>query len=338
MGVEITQLNLSAFLSKCECQCSHCLLEGQESQCRMEQVDKLGSLAFHLQHVIEGRFPVYINPYRSLEYRELPQVIAWNRQLGNSHVHVNVNGTRMRNGTELLEWVRWLRDVCQIDTAEVSWFGTEDFMDMFVHCKGYFEYLTRLTRVMRENRIELEHKVFVMNHNIKQLPALYQHLECLGGRISPAFLDYRGYGKNLIQEYMDENQVLHLPGWIRESYLLKSGRYAPERMWIRQIQKEGTPVPSKATLFLVVDQQRLDAYKGLTYDNLMEIVFEKQRKLDSCLPCVEELAALYGNLEGSKYYEYRSLVLKWQEQYILEYEPGKKDLLFSDLKTGVLWR
>lgn len=338
MKAKISQLIISPYLSSCGCQCRHCLLEGQEAMRKMKEVEALGKLAFRLQEEIQGNFPIFINPYRSMEYKELPQVIAWNRQLGHTHTHVNVNGTRMRSGKDLFDWVVWLKDECRIDTVEVSWFGRESFMDEFVHCKGYFSYLTRLSKAIRENGIRLEHKVFVMNSNLEMLPELCNHLEQLGGVISPAFIDYRGYGKGLVQEYLNEDKLKNLPIWVRESYLLKSGRYSPEKEWICQIQKGCAPLPSKMTLFLVVDSKTNEIYKNLTYKELIEVTFDRQRKLEKILPCTADLAALYGNQEGGKYYEYRSLILKWQEQYIMEYAPEKKELLFSDLKTGCLWR
>lgn len=334
--VEISEIILSAFVSGCSCLCSHCLLGDQQEICRENMPSVLKKLASRLKK--EAPCPVYINPYRSIEYTELPEILEWNRKMGCGLTRLNVNGTKIRSGAELIQWVRWLKDVCRADTVEISWFGTETYMDHFVHCKGYYQYLMELTGALISCGVDVEHKIFVMNDNIEELNELYDCLYKSGGSIWPAFVDYRGMAKNMTGLFFNIENYDLLPEWVKASYLFSAGRYATEKEWVKKIKTQENLQPVKATAMVVLNEKNCELVHRLSYTGILTYLQEYLKEKDSVIPDYGELAERYGQHDSTILYEFRGLVQKWQEQYINDFCPEKKSLIFSDDKSGFLLR
>lgn len=332
----ITEIILSAFVSECSCLCSHCLLGKCQAVCGEGIITDLKRLAERLSK--DTSCPIYINPYRSIEYKELPDVLEWNKKVGNGPVHININGTKIRKGEELKQWIRWLEKTCKTEILEISWFGTEKYMDRFVHCRGYYRYLMNLVEELKSSEIQVEHKIFIMNDNLITLKDLYDSLIKIGGSIWPAFVDYRGLAKKKRNVFFDMKNFDSLPDWAKSSYLFTYGRYETEAEWIRKIENNEELEPKKATVMIVLSEENRALADSLTYSDIIKKYYIHLKKKHYYIPDYVKLAKLYGQPDSQILYEFRGLVQKWQTQYIKDCCPEQESLLFSDVRSGFLLR
>lgn len=332
--MDITDLIISPIVSTCECLCSHCLLGSKNDKLGQFDFDQLENMIFRLKEEAD-HCSITVKPYRSAEYRHLPKVMEWNRSLGWNDFILNLNGTRVRQGKILQQWVEWLITICAVTSVEISWFGTEEYMDRFVHRKGYYEYLMNLTHELNKYDVCVYHKIFVMDENRGMLNTLWERLVGTGN-ICVSVVDYRGNGKNESKMKLTQPVLETMPDWVKQDWIFCSGRYKTEREWINQVKE--THGFSKTGMTLIYVPTENSIYSDISMEHLNEFALKRMEEIEDFFPEDLKLAQMYGDCTGSTLWDYRSLLMRWQELFVMDHDPAKTNLLFSDSRTDVLWR
>lgn len=330
------QITINGSVSRCHCRCKHCALCSGDEKIKEVPFEKLKQLALKFQGFKE-RYGIDASlcVYNSSEYVELSEAMEVDEKISFSSGYQNLNGTKIRKGTELKEWVSYLK-ACGVTNANLSWFGESEFHDEFANRKGYFEYLINLAIELKSAGIPWNNTVFLLKNSIGQLEQLTNRLKVFGENIHYALFDYRGNGKTMLDEFLTEKDKAILPEFIFKTNLFNRNR--PENEWIEMIQKNEQPNLSKRMLFLVATPDNIDRYIQMTVENILDMFHDIDYKLQSSIPSIKFLSEAYGNKDNTILTDFRSIIWKWIDMHFNNNPQLDKSLLFSDLYTSVMWR
>lgn len=330
------QITINGFVSRCHCKCKHCLLCSGDEKIKQVPFEKLKQLALKFEGFKEKyNIDAGLCAYNCSEYAELSEAMKVDEKISFYSGYQNLNGTKIRQGTELREWVRYLKS-CGIKNANLSWFGESEFHDEFVNIKGYFEYLINLAKELNSKGIAWNNTVFLLKSSIPQLQSLTNRLKAFGQNIHYSLLDYRGNAKNILFEFLTEEDKVILPEFIFKTNLFK--RNKPEYQWIELIKNNRHPKLSKRMMFLVATPENIDRYMQMTIEDFLDMFHRMDNKLQSSIPSIKFLSDTYGDKENRMLFDFRSILWKWIDMYFDNNLQLDKSLLFSDLHSSVMWR
>lgn len=208
------QITINGFVSNCRCKCKHCLLCSGDNKIDKVSYEKLEELALKFKNFYQSTgIDVGLAVYNCSEYVELPRAININKKISRVYGYQNLNGTEIRQGKELSEWVTYLKNI-GVTNANISWFGDKDFHNSFVNRKDYFEYLFELASELQTQKLAYNNSIFILKSNIKYLEKLYNMLLPLGGTFNFSILDYRGNAKDIHDEFITIEDLERLPSSI----------------------------------------------------------------------------------------------------------------------------
>lgn len=333
-----TSLTINGLVSYCKCKCKHCLLCSGDSKASEVPFEKLEQLALKFEGFRET---TGINPslavYNCADYPELPRAMETDRRISAYHGYQNLNGTPIRSGSGLSEWVSYLKNQCGVTNANLSWFGEEEFHDRFVQRKGYYQYLTGLAAELKKQNINYHNTVFILHSNLEMLESLYNKLELLGGTTSFSILDYRGNAKKIKQEFLTPDDRKKMPEFLFQNNLYNAGRNKLQAEWVNLIKNRQAPDLTARMMFLVAAPDNINSYLTMTCDEILDMFHGLDEKLQQSLPDIPELADRYGE-DDNILIDYRSLIWKWADRWFEDNPLLDRSLLFSDLHTSVMWR
>ncbi len=329
-------ITINGVVSHCKCKCAHCLLESGEGILGGVPFEKLRALAMKFQGYPERTgVEVLMAVYNCADFPELPRAVQTNKLLTPYFGYQNLNGTPIRTGKALAEWVTYLKRDCELEHANLSWFGLRDFHDAFVRAPGYFQYLMDLAEELQRQEVPYTNSVFILKSNLGMLEELSAALTPLGGEAHYSLLDYKGAAKRLLHEFLTSEKEL-------PAFLLESGRYNAKRnrmnsAWVRAALDGSAPEYTKRSLFLVATPENIDEYLSRSADELVDMMHELDRRMQDAIPSVEFLAREYGKSAPEVLVDFRSAVWIWTDLYFAD-AGIDESLAFSDLHHSVMWR
>lgn len=176
----------------------------------------------------------------------------------------------------------------------------------------------------------------MLRSNIEQMDTLTEKLKAIDSEPYYRLFDYRGNAKEIIEEFIREQDLCKLPNYIKESNSLN--RFKSEHKWIEMIKNKEMPKLTKRGLFLVATLQNIDMYMNMSAEEIIDMFNSIDARLQSSIPSIEFLANEYGNTKSDILFDYRSLIWKWTDMHFEKNPNLDKTILFSDLHTSVMWR
>jgi hypothetical protein len=338
LNLQDVSLTINGLVSYCKCKCKHCLLSSGDNRIQQIPYDKLEQLALKFDRF---RTATGINTslcvYNCADHPELPREMEVNRKISAYSGYQNLNGTPIRSGIKLSEWVSYLKNECKVTNANLSWFGNEEYHDSFVQCKGYYQYLIELATELCKQNVSYHNTVFILHSNLEMLEELYDTLNQLGGTISFALLDYRGNAKRIKNEFLSQEDIKKLPAFIFQKNLYNTKRNKLQADWIALIKEGQLPNLTSRMMFLVATPDNVDSYLKMTCDEIIEMFHKMDKELQHSLPSISELADRYGD-EDNILIDYRSLLWMWIDRWFEDNPQLNESLVFSDLHSSVMWR
>ncbi len=338
LNLQDVSLTINGLVSYCKCKCKHCLLCSGDNRIQQIPYDKLEQLALKFEGF---RAATGINTslcvYNCSDYPELPHAMEVDRKISVYAGYQNLNGTPIRSGRKLSEWVSYMKNECKVTNANLSWFGNEVFHDSFVQCKGYYQYLIKLATELSTQKVNYHNTVFILHSNLEMLEELYSILNNLGGTISFTLLDYRGNAKKIKNEFLTQEDSEKLPGFLLQKNLYNAKRNKLQADWVSLIKKGQLPNLTSRMMFLVATPDNIDSYLHMTCDEIIEMFHKMDKELQHSIPSISELANRYGN-ETNILIDFRSLLWMWIDRWFEDNPELDKSLVFSDLHTSIMWR
>ncbi len=327
------------FGAPCLCRCRHCSLRntGRDTTVPFQHARALAD-RFAAWKTEQGMsdFSVDMLVGYSLDYPELPEVVAFNTAHGGTAPYFPIKGQRFRAEDELRSHLLFLAEI-GVTCVCLTFFGLRDYHDRFCMRKGDFDQTMLIARLTAECGLERRESIILSHESTADAPELVRLLDEIPGikgrSIEP--WDYRGRAERLENERLTIADVESLSPQIRQ--YAGQGSYTSEAAWLSRIRAGDYPLKHGRVYLVTVCE---DSIKALESADCGEIVSGMRAQNESFLrsiPCMAELAAVYGDASNDRYYRLRDLEWKWTDRYLQDHPEVNPAGRFDDLNTVVLW-
>jgi hypothetical protein len=138
----------------------------------------------------------------------------------------------------------------------------------------------------------------VEQHGAQQIRCFVPHSEGRGRLLEPVRFSVADYGK------LSDDMRSRI-NW---------NRFKTEAEWLHI----GFPKLEKRVLTATLTPENVDFFEGLSFADTITYLEKLDEDYYAAIPTAEELANIYGNPNGDRYYSARDLQLSYQQRYIAE--------------------
>lgn len=314
--VKTVSIYVSNLCVPCENRCRHCLLSW-DGRLRGADYDRSTAYARRFNSWLKENRPelsfVFYYGY-SMEHPRLLESIDFLRQIGSPGGELlQFDGMRFRNGKEIRELLASLKGH-GIRLIDLTFYGTRGYHDRFAARTGDFDYMMDILRVAGEVGLDVEAGIPLTRENAHQAGELVDLL--MGYSLNRLFCFVphgEGRGVSLEPVRLRQCDYVELPERVRKCF--NRQKFRPEGEWIR----EGSfSRPERRMLNLGLTRENMDYFENLGFAETIAYLEKLDDDYYAAVPGMPELARLYGNPQGDRFYSERDLYLTYQRRYVAE--------------------
>ena len=332
-------INIAGYVAPCHCKCNHCLLGCGENILSKVDYNKFREVALKFKDwKIDHNIEVCFYPYNCAEFEEYKDSIDVNRQLDfQAWWYMNINGTEMRCGKELENWLDGLFKH-GISCINISWFGDETFHDAFVNRKGYFGYLFEVLETAGRIGLTVNNMLYLLKSNLSMLYDLYNKLNCVSKKSGKYFslLDYLGSSRKRMNEFISLENYEALPDFIKNT--ISRNKYKTEAEWLDIINTNRFVPPTKRVVNIMVTPENVDELLQLTAGEIVGRAHSIDIKLQAAIPGFKYLADNYGSSSSNILFDFRSLIWYLTEKHFNANPSLDKSLMYNPTAISCMWK
>lgn len=314
--MKTVSINVMNLCVPCQNRCRYCLLSYD---------GKIHGVDYKRSEAYAKRFYQWLRDNRpdlsflfgfgySMEHPNLLGAIDFCRSIGSATGEfLQFDGMRFRTDEELQILLRQLKDH-GIKLIDLTFYGTEAYHDRFAARMG--DYRLVMNTLAQANKVGLDVTVSIpiTHENVEQLDDLIRELEQYRTQRIACFVPHsEGRGRLLDQVRFSEADYDELSENVRSR--INTTRFKTEREWL----KSGFPITDKRVLTVTLRSENVDYFEDLSFADTIAYLEKLDDDYYAAIPPVEELARLYGDPNGQRYYSARDLYLHYQQRYIEEY-------------------
>ncbi len=313
--MKTVSINVMNLCVPCENRCRYCLLSYD---------GKVNGADYKRGEVYAKRFYDWLKENRpdlsflfgfgySMEHPDLLGAIDFCRSIGSATGEfLQFDGMKFRTDEELEILLRQLQEH-GIKLIDLTLYGTENYHDRFAARAG--DYRLMMNTLAQANRIGLDVTVSIplTHENVSQMDALISELEQYRTQRIICFVPHsEGRGKLLDKIRFSSEDYAHLSEKIRGR--INTARFKTEAQWL----KCGFPAVEKRALTVSLTQENLPFFEELPFVETISYLEKLDDDYYAAIPTATELARLYGDPDGERYYSARDLYLHYQRRYIAD--------------------
>lgn len=173
-----------------------------------------------------------------------------------------------------------------------------------------------INTLKQANRVGLDVTVSIpiTHENAPQLDELIAELEQYRTQRISCFVPHgEGRGRLLDPIRFSKADYKKLSENVRKR--INTNRFKTEKEWIQS----GFPVNEKRVLTVTLTPENVDSFEGMSFEETIAYLEKLDDDYYSAIPTVEELAKIYGDPDGERYYSARDLYLNYQRRYIADH-------------------
>ena len=311
-----TSINVMNLCVPCENRCRYCLLSYD---------GKVSGVDYKRSEAYAKRFYEWLKENRpdlsflfgfgySMEHPDLMGAIDFCRSIGSATGEfLQFDGMKFRADEELEDLLRQLKGH-GIRLIDLTFYGTEEYHDRFAARSG--DYRLMMRTLAQANRIGLDVTVSIpaTGENADQMDDLIAELEQhLTQRITVFVPHSEGRGRLLDSVRFSEEHYQNLSEKVRSHF--NTTRFKTEKEWLAC----GFPVNEKRVLTVTLRPENVAFFENQTFAETIAYLEKLDDDYYATIPAVEELAQIYGNPNGNRYYSARDLSLHYQRRYIADH-------------------
>lgn len=249
----------------------------------------------------------------SMEHPDLLGAIDFCRSIGSaSGEFLQFDGMNFRTDEELEFLLRQVKGH-GIKLIDLTFYGTEEYHDRFAARRGDYRLMMRTLAMANMIDLDVSVSIPVTSENAGQIDALISDLEqYVTQRISGFIPHSEGRGRLLDSVRFSAEDYLKLSENVRS--IINWNRFKTEGDWLR----DGFSPVTKRVLTVTLTPENVDFFERLPFDETVFYLEKLDDEYYAAVPSVEELAKIYGDPEGNRYYSARDLYLCYQRRYIAE--------------------
>lgn len=313
--MKTTSINVMNLCVPCENRCRYCLLSYD---------GKMVGVDYKRSEVYAKRFYEWLRKNRpdlsflfgfgySMEHPRLLEAIDFCGSIGSATGEfLQLDGMKFRTDEELEILLLQLKGH-GIKLIDLTFYGTESYHDRFAARSGDYRLMMRTLAHANKAQLDVTVSIPLTHENADQMDELIAELEQYHTQRISCFVPHsEGRGRLLDSVRFDAEDYEKLSDNVRNR--INTTRFKTEGEWL----KCGFPVNEKRVLTVTLTPDNVDFFEGLSFENTIKYLEKLDDDYYAAIPRVEELAKIYGDPSGNRYYSARDLYLNYQRRYIAD--------------------
>lgn len=315
--MKTVSINVMNLCVPCENRCRYCLLSYD---------GRIGGVDYKRSEAYAKRFYEWLQDNRpdlsflfgfgySMEHPDLLGAIDFCQSIGSATGEfLQFDGMKFRTDAELETLLQQLKDH-GIKLIDLTFYGTESHHDRFAARAG--DYRLLMNTLTKANKVGLDVTVSIpiTHENVNQLDDLIAELEQHGAQQIRCFVPHsEGRGRLLDPVRFSAEDYQNLSDDVRGR--INWNHFKTESEWL----KYGFPVNEKRVLTVTLTPDNVGFFEGQSFADTIAYLEKLDDDYYAAIPTVGELAKIYGNLNGDRYYSARDLYLSYQRRYIADHK------------------
>lgn len=313
--MKTVSINVMNLCVPCENRCRYCLLSYD---------GKVNGVDYNRSEGYAKRFYKWLKENRpdlsflfgfgySMEHPDLLRAIDFCRSIGSATGEfLQFDGMKFRTNQELEALLQQLKDH-GIKLIDLTFYGTESYHDRFAARAG--DYRLMMCTLAQANKVGLDVTVSIpiTQENAGQLEQLLAELGQYSTQAIRCFVPHgEGRGRLLDPVRFSKEDYETLSDSMRSR--INTTRFKTESDWL----KSGFPANEKRVLTVTLTPENVAFFEGLPFEDTIAYLEKLDDDYYATIPTVEDLAKLYGDPNGHRYYSARDLYLHYQRRYIAD--------------------
>ncbi|MBQ9534307.1 MAG: hypothetical protein IJU78_00470 [Clostridia bacterium] len=312
--IKTSSVMLQTLCVPCGCRCRYCLLSWDGRRLGADYA-RSEALAKRFYEWISRERPALSFNFSfgySMEHPQLFRALDFMNSIGSvGGRFLQLDGMALREGRELAALLGGMREH-GVEALNLTFYGMEAYHDGFAGRRGDFAYLLNTLRMARELGFEVSTGVPLTRESASQADELVRLLR-----------RYTEVVRLFIPHGEGRGAALEPIRFVREDIGLLSGEtvkllnrelYRTEAEWLA-----ATPPPEKNRALLIsLTPENIGRLEQTPFADIIREVERLDEEYYTALPPFAELAAMYGDENGSGFFRLRDLQLKYQRRYIKE--------------------
>lgn len=315
--MKTVSINVMNLCVPCENRCRYCLLSYD---------GKPGGVDYQRSQAYAKRFYDWLKENRpdlsflfgfgySMEHPDLLGAIDFCRSIGSATGEfLQFDGMKFRTDVELETLLRQLQ-THGIKLIDLTFYGTESYHDRFAARAGDYQLMMRTLEKANEIGLNVAVSIPITRENAGQIEDLLAELGQYRTQAIRCFVPHsEGRGRLLDAVRFSAEDYENLSGHVRSR--INTTRFKTEGEWL----KSGFLPNEKRVLTVTLTPENVQFFEGLSFEDTIAYLEKLDDDYYAAIPTVEELAKLYGDPNGHRYYSARDLYLHYQRRYIADHK------------------
>ena len=313
--MKTVSINVMNLCVPCENRCRYCLLsyDGRVNGVDYKRSETYAQQFYEWLRENRTELSFLFGFGYSMEHPNLLEAIDFCRSIGSATGEfLQFDGMKFRTDEELEALLRQLKEH-GINLIDLTFYGTESYHDRFAARAG--DYRLMINTLKQANRVGLDVTVSIpiTHENADQLDELIAELEKYRTQRISCFVPHsEGRGRLLDPIRFSKADYKKLNENVRKR--INTNRFKTEKEWLQS----GFPANEKRVLTVTLTPENVDFFENQPFEETIMYLERLDDDYYSVIPTVEELAKLYGDANGDRYYSARDLYLHYQRQYIAD--------------------
>lgn len=314
--MKIVSINVMNLCVPCENRCRYCLLSYD---------GRVNGVEYKRSEAYAQRFYEWLRENRpdlsflfgfgySMEHPNLLEAIDFCRSIGSATGEfLQFDGMKFRTDTELEELLHQLQGH-GIELIDLTFYGTESYHDRFAARAGDYRLMINTLKQANKVGLDVTASIPITHENVDQIDELIAELEQYRTQRITCFVPHsEGRGRLLDSVRFSKEDYEKLSENVRKR--INTNRFKTEKEWLQS----GFPVNEKRVLTVTLTPENVDSFEGMSFEETIAYLEKLDDDYYSAIPTVEELAKIYGDPDGERYYSARDLYLNYQRRYIADH-------------------
>lgn len=313
--MKTVSINVMNLCVPCENRCRYCLLSYDGKVNGVDYKRSVGYAKRFYEWLKENRpdLSFLFGFGYSMEHPELLNAIDFCRSIGSATGEfLQFDGMRFRTDEELETLLRQLKEH-GIKLIDLTFYGTESYHDRFAARTG--DYRLMINTLQQANKVGLDVTVSIpiTHENVDQMDELIAEMKRYHTQRITCFVPHsEGRGRLLDSVRFSKEDYEKLSENVRKR--MNTNRFKTEKEWLQS----GFPVNEKRVLTVTLRPENIDFFEGQTFEKTIAYLEKLDDDYYATIPMVEDLAKIYGDPDGDRFYSARDLYLNYQRRYIAD--------------------
>ena len=251
----------------------------------------------------------------SMEHPVLLDAIDFCRSIGSATGEfLQFDGMKFRTDGELELLLCQLKEH-GIKLIDLTFYGTEEYHDRFAARKGDYRLMLRTLAIADQVGLDVTVSIPLTHENANQTDMLITELNQFHPQRIACFIPHsegRGYLLDPVRFSADDYSKLSDDVRSRVNW----DRFRTESEWLRS----GFPKTEKRVLTVTLTPENMDFFEDLSFQETVAYFEKLDDDYYASIPSAEELAGIYGDPNGDRYYSARDLYLSYQRRHIADHD------------------